>query len=361
MNPIQIHNKFTCLLATGILIMFLGLASCSDNPVSSLQEKELVSLLVANEGAFGGDSGSLSSYDPATGQTVRTKFQQANGRELAGIIQNVLLSGDRLFIVANNIDKIEVVDAHSLESLAIINFDESGLTPAGFALANENKGYVSNLFDNSVAVVDLENYTVTDTRIEVGSNPRDLVVAGNRLFVANSGFGNDNTVTVINTETDEVLTTVTVGPGPERLRMDSNQNIWVVSVGNRPWGEPENNVPGRIDVLDGSTAEHLATVETGGFPKAITVSQEAGQAWVVNTEAVQRIDMNSYELLEETFIRRSFNGIGYSEVENRLYLAHSLGYEQSGQAIIYDLEGAAIDSFQVGIAPMDFIFQVELN
>jgi len=359
-----IQSKSILLLIT-FAVLLTGLSACSDDPVSDIGEEQLTSILVANEGNFSDGDGSLTSYDPETGQAVQQRFSQVNGRPLAAIIQAVVETDNRVFIVTNNADKIEVVDRESLESLGTITF-ENGVAPAGFALADGNKGYVSDLFTNTIHVVDLENFELTGTQVDVGSNPQGMAISGNRLFVANSGFGSGNTISVVDTETDMVIENVQVGAGPIKLVADDDGMIWVVSGGNRAFDEdfnpdPENDIPGQIDVLDAASAELITSIETGGFPRSLAVNTNVGIAWVVNTGAVQQIDISSLQLAEENLIDRDFNGIGYSSAENLLYLAQSSGFTQSGQAIIYDLQGAAVDSFQVGIAPFDFIFRVEEN
>lgn len=359
-----IQPKITLLLIT-FVILLTGLSACSDDPVSDIGEEQLTSLLVANEGNFSDGNGSLTSFNPETGQAVQERFSQVNGRPLAAIIQAVVESNNRIFIVANSADKIEVADRESLESLGTIAFD-NGVAPAGFALAGDNKGYVSDLFTNTIHVVDLENFEVTGAQVEVGNNPQGMVTSGNRLFVANSGFGSGNTVSVVDTETDQVIENIQVGAGPIKLIADDEGAIWVVSGGNRAFDNefnrvPENDIPGQIDLLDASAAELITSIETGGFPKSLTVSTDLGIAWVVNEGAVQQIDISSLQLIEGNLIDRDFNGIGYSSTENLLYLAQSRGFTQSGQAIIYDLQGAAVDSFRVGIAPFDFLFRVEEN
>jgi YVTN family beta-propeller protein len=358
-------GKIKSLFLTLTLLITFSMAACSDDPVSNIQEEELLSILVINEGNFADSNGSVTSYDPETGQVIQDKFQQVNGRPMAGIIQTAVRSGERLFIVTNSTDKIEVADAASIESIGTITFD-NGITPGGFALADDSRGYVSDLFTNVVAVVDLENLETTGTLIEVGNNPQEMLVVGNRLIVANNGFGNDNTVSIIDTETDQVTATLETGSGPLQLFPDRFDRIWVLSNGYRAYDEnwnrdPDNDIPGRIDVIELSTEQITATIETGGFPKSFSVDLDLGLGWVVNENAVQLIDLNSFEVTDESFISRDFNGIGYSQAENRLYLAQSRGFTQAGQTIIYDLEGAAVDSFQVGIAPKDFLFRVEMN
>ncbi|MEX2402587.1 MAG: YncE family protein [Balneolales bacterium] len=354
MNLLQ--NKYIHAL---IIIGLTGLTACSDDPVSDMQGDEAISILIANEGNFADGNGSITNFDSESGRAAQAQFENENGRPLAGIIQSTVLNDSKLFIVANNSDKIEVTHAETLESVATINFDD-GLTPSGFAVAND-KGYVSSFYESSVAVVDLENNTVTETRISVGNSPREMLVSGNNLYVANSG---NNTVTVIDTETNNVTTTLEVGAGPSKLIQDDEGRIWVVCSGIKAYDDewqrdPENDTEGGVAILNTTSPGLAATIETGGFPNSLTLNEQTGRGWVVNEDAVQEIDMNSYAVTEEQFIDRSFNGIGYSMAEDLLYMAHSRGYSQAGQAIMYNLNGTAIDSFQTGIAPHKFIFLAE--
>lgn len=359
----------TVHLFTLLVLLCVGFSACSDNPASGSEPFELVNVLVMNEGNFSDPDGEFTSFNPDTRQVVQNRFEQVNGRELGGIIQSASFYDNRLFFITNNSDKLEISNAASLESIATLYFDGEdaiAMTPSAFIPVSETKGYVAGLYSNKAVVVNLENYTVGETEIPTGSNPRDAEVIGNRLFIANGGFGNDQTLTVINTVTDEVESTIEVGPGPIRLVSDQVGRLWVVSNGyqayNEDWSrDPDNDLPGRVDVVDGATAQVIQTIETGGFPLSITLHEAAGVAWLVNTDAVQEIDMNSYEVTDTALIPRSFNGIGFSHAENLFYLADSRGYAQSGQAILYNLEGTAVDSFPAGIAPREFLFRVELN
>ncbi|MEX2602537.1 MAG: DUF5074 domain-containing protein [Balneolaceae bacterium] len=364
-----ISSNRTVRLFTLLILFCVSFSACSDNPASDSEPFELVNVLVVNEGNWSDGNGEITSYNPESQQAFQNRFEQVNQRPLAGIIQSATFYENRLFLVTNNSDKLEIADAASLESIATLYFDgedEIAMTPSSFIPVSETKGYMTGLYSNKAVVVDLENYTVGETEIPVGSNPRDAEVIGTHLFIANGGFGNDKTLTVINTVTDEAESTIEVGSGPIRLISDQIGRLWVVSNGYQAYDEdwnrdPENDLPGRVDVVDGATAQVIQTIETGGSPLSIALHEAAGVAWVVNTDAVQEIDMNSYEVTDTALIPRRFNGIGFSNVENLFYLADSRGYTDPGQAIFYNLEGAAVDSFPAGIAPREFLFQVELN
>src|SRR5260370_40106277 len=81
-----------------------------------------------------------------------------------------------------------------------------GVSPDG------GKLYVANLDGNSVSVADTATNTVTTT-IPVGSGPQGVAVTpdGSEVYVTNY---NDNTVSVIATATNTVTATIGVGNGP---------------------------------------------------------------------------------------------------------------------------------------------------
>src|SRR5690625_6538024 len=99
-----------------------------------------------------------------------------------------------------------------------------------------------------------------------------MVLSGSHLFVANSGFGSDNTVSVIDPESDSVIHTIQVGAGPTRLVDGGDGRLWVVAGGNEAFdeetweGEPEKNIPGRSDEVEESSSSRQDGVETAVCP-----------------------------------------------------------------------------------------------
>ena len=77
---------------------------------------------------------------------------------------------------------------------------------------NGLKVYVANMDSNTVSVIDTATNTVSAT-VTVGSGPVGVAVSPNglKVYVANWG---SNTVSVINTATNAVTTTVGVGDAP---------------------------------------------------------------------------------------------------------------------------------------------------
>ena len=83
-----------------------------------------------------------------------------------------------------------------------------------------------------VAKVDLNSLQVVDT-CDVGYQPEEMVVVGNKLYVANSGGyrvpNYDNTVSVIDLNTFTEIKKITVGINLHRMAIDARGNIYVSS------------------------------------------------------------------------------------------------------------------------------------
>jgi len=77
--------------------------------------------------------------------------------------------------------------------------------------------YVSNEKDNTISVIDGESLELVDT-IEVGQRPRGIVLSndGSLLYMCTS---DDNHVEVMNVETKEILHTLPSGPDPELMAL----------------------------------------------------------------------------------------------------------------------------------------------
>lgn len=347
-------------LSTYLLALLL-LAGCSDDLLNDSTGNGDGQVLVLNEGNFSDSNGSLTLYDPDSGESSLQAYQQANSQDFTGFIQSGISVGDDLFIVKNSPNEIEILDPVTLNSNRVISLGEQEITPVHAVRLNNEKGYLSSLYDGRVYILNLQEGTVEEEGIEVGSNPQQMLIAGSRLFVANSGFGYDNRVSVIDTQTDELLTHITVGAGPSRLELDSDNRVWVLSRGLQAYDDgferdPENDQPGQIDLIDPSGPAHLATIETGGFPTAFALDPLNRTAWVVNEDQVQQINMETLSLDDERTIDESYHGIGFYQERGEFYLAENPSYDQNGRVIVYSLEGAPVDTFATGVAPKDFLF-----
>ena len=93
----------------------------------------------------------------------------------------------------------------------------------------------------------------------VGYQPEDIVVSGNKLYVANSGGYRapvyDSTVSVIDLSTFKEIYKINVAINIQKMRLDRSGNLWVSTPGNY------YDIPSRTFVIDTKTDKVTDTLE----------------------------------------------------------------------------------------------------
>ena len=143
-------------------------------------------------------------------------FYTVNGRPLGDVPNSIIINGDKAYIVVNNSGKIEVVDSTTLASIETI----SGLiSPRYMTVINDNKAYVSSLYSDSVAIINLTNIAISGY-INLRRTSEAITLVGNKAFISNWAGGKE--VMVINTITDKLIDSIAVGIEPESMVVDRN-------------------------------------------------------------------------------------------------------------------------------------------
>jgi YVTN family beta-propeller protein len=130
--------------------------------------------------------------------------------------------------------------------------------------------YVTNLYGNSVSVINTATNTVTTT-IPVGINPYFAAVTPNGayVYVTNSG---GNSVSVISTATNTVTATIPVGPDPFGVAVTPNgAYVYVTNYGGYT-----------VSVISTATNTVTGTVNVGFGPIAVAVTPNGAYAYVTN-------------------------------------------------------------------------------
>ncbi|MGE5420115.1 MAG: YncE family protein, partial [Chloroflexota bacterium] len=180
---------------------------------------------VVNEGNFLGGNSSLSFFSYDSLEVFNDLFSSNNSRPLGDVANSMVNFGDNGYIVVNNSGKIEVIDQKSFKSKATI----SGLvSPRNMAILNESKAYVTSMYSDSIAILNLYSNTISGY-INLGKTSEAIVVNGSTAYVSNWLGGNK--VFVINTMLDKVIDSITVGLEPESLVLDRYYRLWALCTG----------------------------------------------------------------------------------------------------------------------------------
>jgi len=338
------------------------LASCNpDNPGDSDESGFQHGAFITNEGAFGNSNGSVSYLRQDSSESVNHLFEMVNGRPLGDVVQSFSIAGTKGFIVVNNSQKVEVVDLKSFESIGIID----GLEYPRYILAvNEEKAYLSvGNFTGQILVIDVATHRITDT-IPCGMGPEHMILYNDQVIVANSGgWGNDSTLTVIDTHSDKVIATWNTGKNPTDMVIDRNDNLWVLCKGKVVWegwniafesgsslwvGNPDNGEVIR-EISIGSIGDFYWPQSIGIDPKGKNIYfLEAGGLYVIN---YQEQTQNP-----EALVAKTFYGFGVDPETGRIYGLSAPSFTAAGWLMRYEPTGGLIDSIEVGIGPNHIVF-----
>ena len=201
-----------------------------------------------NEGNMGSNKATLDFYDFASGIYTRNIYAERNPnvpKEMGDVGNDIGIYNNKLWAVINVSNKIEVMDAHTIKRIGQIDIPNCRFIKfhEGYAYVTsyagpvvidpnyEQLGFVAKINTVTLEVVD---------RCLVGFQPDELEIAGDKIYVANSGGymgagnskGYERTVSVIDIATFTEEKRIDVAYNLERIKADSRGNLWVSSRGD---------------------------------------------------------------------------------------------------------------------------------
>lgn len=364
-----LSKKLSHLLKVGFyLIIPLMMASCGgDDDDHGLVEPSAGSgFFIVNEGGFGNSNTSLSFYSLETQQVTNNVFQSTNSRPLGDQSQSMTIHGTDGFVVVQNSAKIEVIDIDNFESIATISDDL--ISPRYFIGFDANKGYVSDWgdgFSGKVHVIDLSTHSITKT-ISTGSGSNEMLLRGDLLYVANAGgFGVDNTISVIDTDTDEVVNIIEVGDNPSNLELDDAGNIWILGKGHLVFDADFNIVEDEsshswLSQL-GADDNIVLTIIFDGFTFNIAddlvINNTTDRIFFTYDGAVRNLSSNDGQGSFEPFIEQSLYGLALDPTTGNLIGTEAPDFSSGGSMIFYDAAGVEVSSVTIGIGPNSVVYK----
>lgn len=311
-------------------------------------------IFVTNEGPFGNGTGTVTFISSDLETVEQEIYQKVNGGELGNIVNGMGFSADNAYIVANNSNRVTVVDRNNFERKATIT---SGLeNPRHFVSTESGLGYVSNWGDpmdeedDYIAVVDLSSNTITST-IPVTFGPEKMLVHDNKIFVAHQGgYGYHHVVSVISG--NEVVNTITVGDTPNSMVKIGNY-LYVLGSGKPDYsGDETAGSLSKIDLTSQTVVERV-DFEMTEHPSNLTSD---------GTYLYYNLDGKVYKLSANTISSNPtaiIDGFFYTmEVKGqRLFATDAGDFASQGKLFVYDLSTFEIlKEISTGIIPGGIYF-----
>lgn len=351
------NKNLFLLIVTVILTLFSSCKKESDNQDSiQIVEGERIAF-ISNEGAFGFGNSSLSIYYPDSGVIENQVFEKINNRKPGDVMQSVNLIGNSLFLIINASNKIEKLDAKTLEqSLTIGNFS----LPRYMVANSENRGFISCWGETGVVkVLDLNSGSIIST-LPTGNGPEKMLIHKDKLIVCNSGgFANDSTLSIFDLNTLELDTLIVVGDQPmDILEFDQN-SVWVLCRGKMVYGsggqlieETAGSIV-RIEPQTGNITEKVM-LQSNQHPAHLEISPDKASLYLgggYGFHGVYKYQIATQQLDAIPLIDKSLYGFNVDSKTGNIYGLEAPTFTQAGWLNVYSPTGFLMNRVKTGIGP----------
>jgi hypothetical protein len=343
-------------IITGAFFAMLGFVACKKDipPQKTVFNGTITSgerVFVSNEGGFGYNQASVSLYDAVSGNAISDIYKPNNSnQDLGDICQSVFIGTNVLYVVVNNSNKVVVLDKESFQKTATISGFNS---PRFFLPVSNNKAYVSDLYANSISIVDLNSNTRTGS-ISCPGWTEEMVESYGQVFVTNI---RKEYVYVINATTNSISDSIQVGYGSASIVKDRNEKLWVSCSGDSAHSSLPRIV--RIDPVSHTVEQSFVFPNYQSSPSSLKINGTGDQLYYLNTD-VYNLSITATSLTSAPLILKGnklFYALGVHPHNNDIYVSDAIDYIQHGKVMIYGSDGAFKTSFTAGIIPGGIFFE----
>jgi DNA-binding beta-propeller fold protein YncE len=351
-----------------LCLIALSIVGCvADPPITTLPpvNGELEGgVLVVNEGVWFQDNSTLTYYDAVHGDAVQDFFARQNpGERLGDTGNDIVVRGDRAYIVVTTSQNVEVIELPTGRSKGRLRVGRGD--PRKLAIVNDSTGYVTLLEADAVLRFDPRTL-VAGERTSVGPAPEGIATLGGNVFVANSGKAflrrdepKAGTVSVLDAATASERALLAPGPNPVSVRADSTRHrIYVL------YGMPHADSIGGVAAFDATTLAFVARWEVKGAGVAgeMALDEVRGRLYVIDGGGmIERIDVTSaapsmrFDMQPAPSVI-GYYGIGVSPSDGAVYASYVTSYTLPGAVLVFEPSGAVRDRFDAGLNPSAFGF-----
>lgn len=374
-----------------IFAMSLFIVSCRNEEVlvdiethvvTTPEYTEIDGFYLLNEGNMGNNKSTLDYFDYKEGTYYKNIYAERNPtvvKELGDVGNDLLIYGEKMYAVINCSHKVEVMNANDATRITKIDIPN-----CRYIVGNEGYVYVSSYVGpvqidptapkGAVFKVDTLSMQVVGS-VEVGYQPEEMTIVGNRLYVVNSGGymppNYDNTISVIDLDNFTLCDVIQLDKTANfhRLDHDSMGRLWLSSRGNY-FGDMNSNLyvvdpKGKQIIKDMGIPVSDMWVD-GNY--AYIISAEWSYVTGKNTVSYAKIDMQSMEILDRNIIKDGSDanikipyGIAVNPITKDFYVTDAKSYVVSGTLYCYGSDGVMKWKQTAGQIPAHFAFKGKIK
>ena len=374
------------------ILMLLSSCRHDDYIIYSIDEdtggktvkSEIMGMYLLNEGNMGSNKCTLDYLDlSGNTETVhyyRNIYAERNPstvKELGDVGNDLKIHDNKLWMVINCSNKVEVATADSCRRLAKIDIPN-----CRYIAFDDNYAYVSSYVGpvqistntqlGRVYKIDTRTYQKVDS-IEVGYQPEELCIVGNKLYVANSGGYRipqyDHTISIIDLSAFKEEKKIDVADNLHRCRADHYNQLWVSSRGTY------NGTPARLFWLERDKQGEMTVKDN--LPVAVSDMCIVGDSlyffgveWnyvkmeneisygIINVRTHQLITRQLSEAKEIESITLPY-GLIVNPVHRDFYIMDAKNYVSSGELLHFHADGTFDWRVWTGDIPAHAVFRMK--
>lgn len=349
--------------------------STNTNVSNGTSANTIKGFFLLNEGNMGSNKATLDYFDYETGIYTKNIYAERNPgvvKELGDVGNDLEIYGDKLYAVINCSHFVEVMDVSTAKHITQISIPN-----CRYIVFKDQYAYVSsyagpvqidpNARLGYVAKVDTTSLSVVDTCI-VGYQPEEMVIRGNKLYVANSGGyrvpNYDNTISVIDLNTFDEIKKIDVAINLHRMEINKNGLIYVSSRGDY------YDTPSRTLIIDSNTdtvvgeIENMVNSEMTLCGDSLYVYSTEWSYWShENTISYAIYNTDLHKVITRNFITDGTEkdiaipyGIAVNPEVKEFYVTDAKDYVNPGRLHCYGIDGIKKWSVTTGDIPAHFAF-----
>ncbi|MVT11162.1 DUF5074 domain-containing protein [Chitinophaga tropicalis] len=326
-----------------------------------------------NEGNMGMNLATLDYFDRSTGTYKRNIYSEVNPgatKEMGDVGNDIQIYGGKLYAVINMSDKVEVMDVHSARRIGQIS-----IRNCRYITFYKGKAYVSsyaaaqgdtNTGEGFIAEVDTATLQVL-RKVEVGRQPEEMAIVGDRMYVANSGGYSppnyDRTVSVVDMNTFTEAKRIDVAINLHRMKADQYGDIYVTSRGDY------YDIPSKLYVIDTKQDIVKDSFDLGASnlcikgDSAYIYSVEWSYITSSNTVSYAIVNVKNENIVTNNFITDGSEkqiavpyGMAIDPASGDIYVTDAKDYLLPGTLYCFDKTGKKKWSVTTGDIPAHFAF-----
>ncbi|MEI8204727.1 MAG: DUF5074 domain-containing protein [Bacteroidota bacterium] len=300
-------------------------------------------VFVMNEGNFQWGNAAVSFIHLNDFSIENNLYQAVNQETLGDVGQSMTINGNKAYLVVNNSQTIVVVNLVDFKTITKITGFNS---PRYMLVVNNSKAYVSDLYQNAVYVVNLQNNSIQKTVAASGWTERMLLLNG-KVFVCNMDKAN---VLVMDTASDAIIDSIPTIKEPNSIVKDAQNRLWVLCSG----GSNHEQIASLMCINPTSLQiETQFSFNATDFPTELSINKEGTELFYLNS-GVYKMSTTASALPTQATIAqngRIFYRMGIHPLSNDIFVTDAVDYMQDGWVLQYDAAGNALHSWKAGRIP----------